>query len=59
MAYTRATCYYKLEFPQIAIAATDLTVELAREISPVARFAFEALMRLAPGLAFERANKII
>jgi tetratricopeptide (TPR) repeat protein len=58
-AYIKATCYYKLEFPGVALAATDLTVELARHQSEVARFAFEALMRLAPGIAFARANEIL
>jgi tetratricopeptide (TPR) repeat protein len=59
LAYSRATCYFKLDLPQMSVPFADLTVELSRSASQVARLAFEALMWFAPGMAFHRANEIL
>lgn len=59
LAYSRATCYFKLNFPNLSVLFADLAVELSRQDSAVARFAFEALIRLAPQVAFHRANEVL
>lgn len=59
LAYSRATCFSKLGLLRISVAFTDLTIELSRDGSPVARMAFDALIRLDPATAFHRANEVL
>ena len=59
LAYSRATCYHKLDFPQISIALADLTVELSQGASQVGRLAFDALRYFAPETAFHRAQQVL
>jgi tetratricopeptide (TPR) repeat protein len=59
LAYSRATCYLKLDFPQISAALADLTVELSHANGQIARLAFDALRYLAPDMAFRRAQQVM
>jgi hypothetical protein len=48
LAYSRATCYHKLDFPQIAAAFADLAMELGSGINHVGTLAYDFLKMFTP-----------
>lgn len=58
LAYARAAYYHKLGFQGLSVAFADFAVGASPDNNTIGRRAFDALMRYAPGTAFQRAVAI-